>query len=287
MAEKTPPCTPQRAHKRAGDASIDPELYTPSKRMRLMTSTMAMSSSGSFLVSRAKCSSSDTIAAPVLEQPPVLPEPDWSLVGTHVKSATFLSRGELEGRVQSLTANLELARNHIQAIRGINEGANAQLVVQDLYASKLKTALHEKEKKKSTDKTKMFEDGHGKVFTSDEVVQFISDREAAKTREGDETAQRAKDRKRKQTAKETQAERWEEIKTDHAADVRRWETDCAQWEAEGLPKKDWETRPKRTKKPHLKEFEVIATPSMADRGQLDGEGSEIDGEGSEIDDDTN
>ncbi|KAH8105566.1 hypothetical protein DFH11DRAFT_1518867 [Phellopilus nigrolimitatus] len=275
-AEKPLPCTPNHTPKRTGDASIDPSLYTPSKHMRLMTGSLAMSSSGSFLVSSAKCSSSDMICAPVLEQPPDLPEPDWSLVETPVKSISLLSREELEERMESLTGNLKLAHNHIQAIRSINEGANAQLVIQDLYAAKLKTALHEKDKKKSTDKTKMFEDGHGKVFTSNEVVQFISDREAAKVQEGDETAQRAKDRKSKQTAKETQAERWEEIKRDHAADVQQWETNCERWGAEGLHKRDWVSKPKRMKKPGLKEFEATAMPSAVEEGQSDGECSEND-----------
>jgi hypothetical protein len=41
--------TPQR---RARDPNIDPALYTPSKRMRFMTSALATTSSGSFLVSK-------------------------------------------------------------------------------------------------------------------------------------------------------------------------------------------------------------------------------------------
>ncbi|KAJ7281687.1 hypothetical protein C8J57DRAFT_980430, partial [Mycena rebaudengoi] len=60
----TAPATPIR------DPNIDPVLYTPSKRMCIMTSTLSHTSSGSFLVSSSKVTSQSVIPALVLEGPP-------------------------------------------------------------------------------------------------------------------------------------------------------------------------------------------------------------------------
>ncbi|KIL62014.1 hypothetical protein M378DRAFT_81767, partial [Amanita muscaria Koide BX008] len=75
------PETPSRRH--LVDPNVDPELYTPSKRMRMMHSAMASTSSGSLLVSKAKLTSEHArhiISPPVLEALPVLPQPNWDVL---------------------------------------------------------------------------------------------------------------------------------------------------------------------------------------------------------------
>ncbi|KAH8118083.1 hypothetical protein DFH11DRAFT_1503314 [Phellopilus nigrolimitatus] len=259
---RTPPLTP----KRPSNTSIDPSQYTPSKRMRLMVGSLAMSDSGSFLVSRTKMNCTYAIAPPVLEQTPNLPEPDWSLTrSTH--NFNLFSRNELEERARKLTNSLNLAQRHVQVSRSINEAANAQLIVQDLYASKLKVALGEKEKGRSKDKTRMFEDGHGKVFTSNDVVAFITDKEKAKEQETEDAAERAKVRLDKRAAKEFAEKQWEEIKAKHTAAVAQWEANCKQWTEEGKPKKLWNPKPKRTKKPLREELEATALLNAQDGGR--------------------
>ena len=74
----SPPAT--QTLRRVRDPNIDPALYTPSKRMRMMTSALAGTASGSFLVSNNPVTSQSSIMHPVLEHVPVLPSPDWGLI---------------------------------------------------------------------------------------------------------------------------------------------------------------------------------------------------------------
>ncbi|KLO06068.1 hypothetical protein SCHPADRAFT_803089, partial [Schizopora paradoxa] len=120
------------------DSNIDPALFTPTKRMRMMVGSLASSSSGSFLISKARLNSSQTVAGPVLEQPPDDSEVDWTLAQSlrrEVASGT-LTKPQLESKVTKLTDQVDLCQRHIQILRMINEGANAQLIIQDMYCSK-------------------------------------------------------------------------------------------------------------------------------------------------------
>ncbi|KDQ54526.1 hypothetical protein JAAARDRAFT_83974, partial [Jaapia argillacea MUCL 33604] len=75
------PETPTRwGHRRRVDESIDPTLFTPTKRARILQSSLARTSSGSFLVNGTRITSKHKIHAPVLEKPPLLPEPNWALL---------------------------------------------------------------------------------------------------------------------------------------------------------------------------------------------------------------
>ena len=58
------------------DPAVDPVLYTPSKRMRLMNASIASTSSGSFLVSSRPMVLTVPIIKPVFETPLALEEPD-------------------------------------------------------------------------------------------------------------------------------------------------------------------------------------------------------------------
>jgi hypothetical protein len=60
---------------------IDPSLETPSKRMCMLYSALASTSSGSLLISKAKMTSSYKIPQPVFETILDLPWPDWDLLG--------------------------------------------------------------------------------------------------------------------------------------------------------------------------------------------------------------
>ncbi len=75
-ADDENPVTPSR---RKRGPEIDPALYTPLKRMRIMYTALSSTSSSSFLVSKTPLTSSIPIAAPILEAVPQLPHPDWSL----------------------------------------------------------------------------------------------------------------------------------------------------------------------------------------------------------------
>jgi hypothetical protein len=136
------PTTPLR---RARDPNIDPALYTPSKRTRLMTTTLAGTSSGSFLVSDAVINSQNSILPPMPEGPPSIPKPNFAHLDPTKPDPNDQTNSQLIARMEQLTADLALAKQHIAARDGIIEGTHAQLVVQNFFVLKQNEALHLKE----------------------------------------------------------------------------------------------------------------------------------------------
>ncbi|KDQ08327.1 hypothetical protein BOTBODRAFT_75173, partial [Botryobasidium botryosum FD-172 SS1] len=111
---------------------INPTSFTPSKRIRLMCSALEKTS-GSFLVSESPLLSAEMIDAPVLEGPPPLPAPDWSLIESNPARQ---SCADLKIRNKELTESLRRAKEQLAARELILEGVHAQLVVQNLYLVK-------------------------------------------------------------------------------------------------------------------------------------------------------
>lgn len=99
-------------------------MYTPSKRMHLMTAAMAHTSSGSFLVGQDPITSASHIAHPVLEKPPTIPHPNWSLLCTPAPQSK-MSCQELEQYTEGLQHSLHNAKHHIQSHDLIIEAAHA------------------------------------------------------------------------------------------------------------------------------------------------------------------
>ncbi|KAJ7710757.1 hypothetical protein B0H17DRAFT_837705, partial [Mycena rosella] len=125
------------------DPAIDPVLYTPSKRMRMLTGALASTSSGSFLVSSAAITSALTVTtsfssipAPVLEGPPALPEPDWAKAAYLDESMDRWSQNQLLEYAKGTQGDLENAHQHIRARDGIIESSHATIVVQNLFVEK-------------------------------------------------------------------------------------------------------------------------------------------------------
>ena len=95
------PGTPSTPTRRYCEPIIDPELETPTKRMRVLYGALATTSSGSLLVSKARMTSAFSPITPVLETLPELPVPDWSLLqGLHSKG--YQSHEALEKCVEEL-----------------------------------------------------------------------------------------------------------------------------------------------------------------------------------------
>ncbi|KAJ7220154.1 hypothetical protein GGX14DRAFT_354745 [Mycena pura] len=227
---------------------------TPSKRMRMMTSALGGTASGSFLISKAPVTSCSHIAPPVLEGPPILPMPDWDLLhGSRPEDIKKLSAEALRERVNSLTTSLALSQQHLLACDGIIEGANAQLVVQNIFVWLQSAALHAKETKKSKkrEKVKVLADGKGRHLTDLEFIDSLAREQAEKAADEAAKADRAKARKDRKSAKAELEERWKQMKADHLQAVAQWETQCATLTADGAHKKDLPKKPKRAKKPQL------------------------------------
>ncbi|KIJ34009.1 hypothetical protein M422DRAFT_182639, partial [Sphaerobolus stellatus SS14] len=72
--------SPQQGGPSELDPNIDPSLYTPSKRVRVMTATLSQSESASYLVSASPIKSTRYLPSPVLEAPPRENNPNWDLL---------------------------------------------------------------------------------------------------------------------------------------------------------------------------------------------------------------
>jgi hypothetical protein len=242
--------TPSRRRAHPIDSNIDPDLFTPSKRIKLMNQAIGNTSSGSFLVSSAPMKSLESIPQPVLEAPPALKEPDWELAEiAHLKSG-YVSRNTLEERVEKLTENLKLAHQHIISRDLMLEGTSAQLVFQNLLLAKLNETLHIKENKKKDDRTILFE-GKAVALTADEFEAKLRMMAQKRAADAAEKEQRAATRATKKDARTALESRWEEMKKAHALEIQAWGSECAKQMAEGVPKRYLPKKPIRPKKPLL------------------------------------
>lgn len=280
ITEASAPSTPTRKRTRYEDGTylppVDPSLYTPSKRVRVMRASLASTSSGSFLVSSGPVTSSCRIDPPVLERLPPS-DIDWRKIND-IARPQELSRDELIEHLQQLTDLSSRAKSHIQAQNVLIEATQAQLVVQDLYARKLNETLFNKENRKSKDRTKLiFKDGKGRHLTHDEIVEALEAMEHERDRKEAEKKQRRLTKKVERTARQAakaavDAE-WQEIKSAHEANLATWSIKCAELAAEGLPKSRWPKKPARPLKPKVAER----------RESREEEDSDSDDEGSDED----
>ncbi|KAJ7281716.1 hypothetical protein C8J57DRAFT_1056355 [Mycena rebaudengoi] len=228
---------------------IDPALYTPSKRMRMMTSALGSTSSGSFLVSQASVTSLSSLPAPVLEGPPALAQPDWSQLEVTDENLGAMTKSQLLEAAGKMRANLALARQHEIAGHGRIESAHGTIVLQNLFVEKQSQALNKKENKKKTNHTKLSMGGMGRHLTAPEWIEKTA--QAAREREEEAAAkvQRAGDQEVAKAVKEAREKRWKEIQVEHTAAVSAWEERCKQLLAEGCKRKDLPKKPVQEKKP--------------------------------------
>ncbi|TDL17554.1 hypothetical protein BD410DRAFT_689367, partial [Rickenella mellea] len=221
---------------------------TPSKRIRLMTAGLATTSSGSFLVSKARVTSAHKISAPVINRPPILPQPDWSLI-TAPRPGEYETKQQLLSRIEALTSGLELAQQHVTVLRAINEGANAQLVIQDMLGQKQNESLYSAENKKKTDRTKLFPEGKGRHLTDEKFIRELQAGEKAKTDNAAAKAKRRVDRAAKKVAKVAAEKEWQAAMERHKEDVKNWEDECKRLRDQKVLKKDLPKKPARPVKP--------------------------------------
>ncbi|KAI0705819.1 hypothetical protein BC835DRAFT_1445266 [Cytidiella melzeri] len=81
------------------------------------------------------------------------------------------SQTKLISHARELTTVASRAKQHTQGQDTVIEAAQAQLVIQELYAKKLHEALFTQNNKKPRDRTKIvFKDGKGHYLTHEEIV---------------------------------------------------------------------------------------------------------------------
>ncbi|KAG1773802.1 hypothetical protein EDD22DRAFT_813817 [Suillus occidentalis] len=244
-AVATKPNTPHVPTRRHYDSEI---TDTPSKRMRLMTASLSQTSS-SFLVSKTRMSKGQSIPAPVFEKPPVLPEPDWSLlIAKQPSEAETRDIEHWKTRCLGLEEALRRAKHQLATREQINAGQNAQIIIQDLTLRKLNETLNTGDKK-DTDRVKLYPRGNGRHMTEHQFIDELKEDRAKR-------AEKVEVRKQRKAAREVRrgegvelVAQWNEIKEKHAAAVRDWQVECARLNVEGVRKKDWPKKPKRPLKP--------------------------------------
>lgn len=139
------PTTSQRPR----SEDIDPDLQPkpPTKRMRMLYGALAITLSGSLLVSKTRMTSSYKVSKPDIERMPELSQPDWTLTEAPYCNG-YETREMLEERNAKLAVNLLRSREVIRVHELIEEGQAAQLVIQHLELTKLNQSLYAKENKK-------------------------------------------------------------------------------------------------------------------------------------------
>lgn len=204
------PSTPKRSH----DCQDQPD--TPSKRMGILGAHLAKSASASMLVAKARVTHlqiAALIAPPVIEHVPAeLPSLDWSLLHSQEHLSRY-TKPELEAFCEDLQTSLGHAKVWITAQTMINQGQNAQLIIQNLEIGAINCTLHQKEKPKRSDRTvlKLFVDGKGRHLTDPEVIQAKRQMEEERKRKEMDKVLRTTSKQSKKAAKQQLEERWKDV----------------------------------------------------------------------------
>lgn len=271
----TPTCPAQvQSQKRHLDPASDPDLETPSKRMRFLAEGLSRTS-GSLLITKARTTHMEMakfIKPPVCDQiPPEIEGPDWSLLQCH-RPLNSYTRSGLEEHVSAMTESLERSRQLIAAQQVIIEGANAQMVVQNLAMDRVSLTLHEKEQKKKSDRTILFPGGKGRHLTDPELIQKKRELEEERVQEEIERKRRKMEKDNKKTEKEQLEVRWRAMIDEYEHAVGAWERGCQLLRAQGVLVKNLPKKPKRPLKPKLKNMEEGMAGDGADDEDDDEEG---------------
>jgi len=248
LSSITNPSTPTPVP-RIVDRAIDPTLFTPTKRMRIMTSALAGTSTGSFLVGKERITSAQSIADPVFERPIHIQSPQWNLLRERIPGPDQTQQ-ELVDKIAVLTFNLDLARQQIAAKDSTIEASNAQLAVQGVYNKRLNEALNTKENKKETDRTQLAGAiGGPRVWTEDKFVAQVASEKAEREKKAVDKVQRQLGREQKKAAKAAADDIWKGMVDAHKVEVDAWTAECACLRVLKVKVKDLPKKPKRPAKP--------------------------------------
>ncbi|KAJ7458280.1 hypothetical protein B0H11DRAFT_1873243 [Mycena galericulata] len=253
------PETPSRRRARDDeDENLDPALWTPSKKMRILYAHLGNTSAGSLLLRSPKLTTSDNaILPPVIQHlPSSIAKPNWSLSMPGSSKDPYKTRGQLEAENEELRKQLALAHQNVTVRDHIIEEANATMVFQNMGLKKMNEALHEQEEKATTNRARLFK-GKAQCLSSDEFyreVQALEEGRRAKVagREANKVA-----RQRRKGLREEVEKEWAEMKRQHAKKVETWTKECEALTEGGARKKDLLPKPKLGKKPQVPAAEDV------------------------------
>jgi hypothetical protein len=211
------------------EPEIDPSLYTPTKRRRQLVSAIAGTQTGSYLVDRAKPITAATpLPQPVIENPPEVPEPNWSLQHQERGELEGLTNSQLISRVLDLAENLGYSYGMVLARDAVVRGTQAQIIIQDLHLRKMKNSLFAKEEgDKGTETMRIAPDAHGQVLNDTEFEEKVARmNERKEQKEASKVARKAAQKKKKDEKEELET-RWQEATTKWRLDKEVWEQTVA------------------------------------------------------------
>jgi len=262
------PETPNNPRKRQIDPASDPTLATPSKRMRFLGVGLAQTSSGSFLVKKARVTHlqmTEIIKKPVIEYvPDELPVPDWSLLHPDAPLPSY-TRNQLEERCQALAEALGYAKNRATAADEIMSGQSGQLIVQNMGMEAMNRTLFQKEQPKANDRAAMFPKGFGRHATEPEWIQQKRALEDETRQKEVDKAARKVTRASKKARKAELEERWKVVCVAHEEAVVNWKAQCEVLKKGGMAAKNLHKKPKR-----------VLKASLVEEGNEDGSDEESD-----------
>lgn len=233
-----------------------------------LTEVLEGSPSGAFLVSSDNITSAQEISPPIIVTvPPTISTQRSTIYAKqHIEKLRVLSEEELFANIEELIENIQHTEQKLIQAQYSIEAANAQLVVQHLHALKLKASLTEKEKRKPGQHTRVFADGLGKVFTSDDIYAKVQEQWEARKEKEKESVKRAKEKEEKRRAKQALDRWWEVVGQQHTAALAKWQDETEKLKNLNIPRKKWPEKPTKPRKKCWKEFmpSVDAIESVAD-----------------------
>ena len=184
--------------------------------MQIITAGLTSTQTGSFLISHAKYTPSTPFPQLVDHTLPtltILPQPDWNVIHKP-HDTSYQSKGQLQKYIDSLTEELQKAREVIGYRERQEEANSAMFVVQDMMLQKMNESLHAKENRKSK-KNKVFAGGKGRHLTHHEKISTLHQEQDAQEEAARQKDMRQDKRERSKAEKARLELEWNTIKEAH------------------------------------------------------------------------
>lgn len=216
---RSPPLADEQTGEELTSSQAFANDMTPTKRARILHTSLGTSSSTSFLVSEVPLpASSIRIDEPRFEKPPALSELGFS---ADSDSEADMSKEQIRDKNKRLRQKLKDAQKHIQIRDQVIEANHAEIVVQNFTNHQLRASLFQKEESRKR-KNPALDFAGGRHITSDESqakLKRLKDEREAKEREKRE---RVTAHTVKQEKKAIEGEKWDRANDRHKARLLKW-----------------------------------------------------------------
>ncbi|KIJ40081.1 hypothetical protein M422DRAFT_147733, partial [Sphaerobolus stellatus SS14] len=223
--------------------------FTPTKAIRILITKLSTTASGAFLISNSPLKSTIPIQAPIIEQPPDLPLPNWNAAKVAVNPAEF-TKEQLACIILELASEPTSAQVYLLTCDGTISQLQAQLIIQNMHLVKMNKALQMKEKVKEADvHLQLFPGGFGRVLTDNDFITLQEDAMGRKAAKDSQKRRKKVARENKQAILAEQKRQWGIIRQSNEAASAAYKVECATLKALGKKKRDWPKAPTCQKKP--------------------------------------